>query len=140
MRTLRIALAGVALGLVAQLPDAAGAQTVHAVIRAADSARPVTAAVGVRGRLFAALGVAPGPDGRRIGEVRLSGPGGTATTPAALDVGEAPGTVTFTAPEGGSELELIVPGTSLRARGRAVRLVRDRAGGPLRAEVVPVAR
>jgi len=108
----------------------------QAVIRSADGAPPVTMAVGRDGQLFAALGVAPGPDGRRVGRVDLSGAVGSATTPAALEVSDASGEVMFRAPEDGQELELTVPGTAQRARGHAVRLVRDRAGGPLRAEVV----
>lgn len=115
---------------------AAVASPTQAVIRSAEGAPSVTMAVGRDGQLFAALGVAPGPDGRRVGRVDLSGSGGTATTPAALEVSEASGEVMFSAPASGQELELIVPGTAQRARGHSVRLVRDRAGGPLRAEVV----
>jgi hypothetical protein len=139
MRSFPVALACVAAALGTHRPAAAGAQTVRALVRGADAAAPVVMAVELRGRLFASLGVAPGPDGRRVGGVRLTGPGGTATTPAALEVGERPGAVTFRAPAGGPELELTVPGTALRARGRAVRLVRARAGGPLRAEPAPAA-
>ena len=138
MRSLGIA--GVGVALIAHLPGAAGAQTVHALVRTAEGTQPVVTAVAVSGRLFTALGVAPGPDGQRVGEVRLSGPGGTATTPASLAVGEQAGAVTFSAPRDGPELELTVPGTTLRARGRVVRLVRDRAGRPLRAEAVTGAR
>lgn len=36
----------------------------------------------------------------------------------------------------GPALELVVPGTTQRARGHAVRLMRDRVGELLRAEVV----
>jgi hypothetical protein len=108
----------------------------RAVIRSADGASAVTMAVGREGQLFATLGVAPGPDGRRIGHVDLSGSIGSATTPADLEVSDASGEVMFIAPASGQELELTVPGTAQRARGHSVRLVRDRAGGPLRAEVV----
>ena len=108
----------------------------QAVIRSADGAPSVTMAVGRDGQLFAALGVAPAPDGRRVGRVDLSGSIGSATTPAALEVSDASGEVMFSVPAGGQELELTVPGTAQRARGHSVRLVRDRAGGPLRAEVV----
>jgi hypothetical protein len=45
--------------------------------------------------------------------------------------------MTFTAPAAGPELEITVAGTSLRAQGRVVRLVRDHAGGPLRVEALP---
>ena len=109
----------------------------HVVVRSAGGAPSVTMEVGRDGQLFAALGVAPGADGRRVGRVLLTGAGGTATTPAALEVSGEPGAVTFSAPAGGRELELTVPGTSLRARGHAVRLVREHTGGPLRAEIVP---
>jgi len=115
---------------------AAVAGPAQAVIRSADGAPSVTMAVGRDGQLFAALGVAPGPDGRRVGRVDLSGAVGSATTPAALEVSDASGEVMFSAPRDGQELELTVPGTAQRARGHAVRLVRDRVGGPLRAEVV----
>jgi hypothetical protein len=97
---------------------------------------PVTMGVQREGPLFASLGVAPGADGRRVGHVRLTDDGGTATTPAALRVSSEPGAVVFSAPAGNRELELTVPGTTTQVRGHTVRLVRDRAGGPLRAEVV----
>jgi hypothetical protein len=115
---------------------AAVAGPAQALIRSADGAPSVTMAVGRDGQLFAALGVAPGPDGRRVGRVNLSGSIGSATTPATLEVSDASGEVMFSAPAGGQELELTVPGTAQRARGHSVRLVRDRVGGPLRAEVV----
>jgi hypothetical protein len=115
---------------------AAVARPAQAVIRSADGTSSITMAVGRDGQLFAALGVAPGPDGRRVGRVNLSGAVGSATTPAALEVSDASGEVMFSAPQDGQELELTVPGTAQRARGHAVRLVRDRVGGPLRAEVV----
>ena len=114
---------------------AVGGRT-QAFIRSADGAPSVTMAVGRDGQLFAALGVAPGPDGRRVGRVDLAGSLGSVTTPAALEVSDASGEVMFSAPAEGRELELTVPGTPERARGHAVRLVRDHAGGPLRAEVV----
>ena len=99
-------------------------------------APPVTMAVGRDGQLFAALGVAPGPDGRRVGRVELAGAIGSATTPAALEVSDESGEVMFSAPAGGQEVELVVPSTTQRARGHSVRPARDRAGGPLRAEAV----
>lgn len=115
---------------------AAIAGPAQVVIRSADGAPSVTMAVGRDGLLFTALGVAPGPDGRRVGRVELSGAVGSATTPASLEVSDASGEVMFTVPEGGPALELVVPGTTQRARGHAVRLVRDHTGEPLRAEVV----
>jgi len=108
----------------------------QAVIRSADGASPVTMAVGRDGDLFASIGVALGPDGRRVGRIEMAGSVGSATTPTALKVGSGAGEVMFRAPEDGQELEISVPGTAQRARGHAVRVVRDRAGGPLRAEVV----
>ncbi|HET9013221.1 MAG TPA: hypothetical protein VFN38_15450 [Gemmatimonadaceae bacterium] len=112
------------------------AAATRAVIRSADGAPPVTMAVGREGQLFSALGVAQGPNGRRVGRIEMSGAVGSATTPAALDVSDAAGEVMFTVPVDGAEVELIVPGTAQLARGHAVRLVRDRVGAPLRAEVV----
>lgn len=108
----------------------------QAVIRSADGAPAVTMAVGRDGQLFAALGVAPGPDGQMVGRVSLPGAVGSATTPASLEVSDASGEVMFRAPADGPVLELAVPSTRQRARGHAVRLVRESAGGPLRAEVV----
>jgi len=108
----------------------------QAVIRSADGASPITMAVGRDGDLFASIGVAPGPDGRRVGRIEMSGSVGSATTPTALEVGNGAGEVMFRAPEDGQELEISVTGTAQQARGHAVRVVRDRAGGPLRAEVV----
>lgn len=121
-----------------ELPKAVAAVAgpTQAVIRSADGAPSVTMAVGRDGQLFAALGVAPEPDGRRVGRVNMSGSIGAATTPAALEVSDALGEVMFSAPAGGPGLELTVPGTAQRARGHSVRLVRDRAGGLLRAEAV----
>jgi len=109
----------------------------HAIVRSSAGARAVTTQVRVSGQLFAALDVARGPDGRRLGTIRLSGPGGTATTPADLAVSDAAGAVTFSAPKAGPDLDVRVQGTALHARGRSVRVVRDRAGGPLRVEAVP---
>lgn len=108
----------------------------QAVIRSADGASPVTMAVGRDGDLFAAIGVARGADGRRVGRIEMSGAVGSATTPTDLEVGNGAGEVMFRAPADGQELEISVTGTAQRARGHAVRVVRDRAGGPLRAEVV----
>ena len=108
----------------------------QAVIRSADGASRVTMAVGRDGDLFAAIGVAPGSNGRRVGRVEMSGAVGSATTPTALEVGNGAGEVMFRAPEDGQRLEISVTGTTQRARGHAVRVVRDRAGEPLRAEVV----
>ena len=108
----------------------------QAVIRSADGASPVTMAVGRDGDLFASIGVALGPDGRRVGRIKMAGSVGSATTPTALKVGSGAGEVMFRAPEDGQELEISVTGTAQRARGHAVRVLRDRAGGPLRAEVV----
>lgn len=111
--------------------------TMQVVVRSAQQGTAITMGVQRDGRLFAALGVAPGDDGRRVGQVDLGGTEGTATTPAALQMSEQPGEVTFRAPAGGPALEINVPGTSTQVRGHAVRLVRDRPGGPLRAEVAP---
>jgi hypothetical protein len=94
--------------------------------------------VQLTGSLLASLGPARLPGGPRVGEVALYGDGhGTATTPAALEASDRVGGITFTAPASGPELEITVPGTSLRAQGRVVRLVRDQAGAPLRAEALP---
>lgn len=108
----------------------------QAIIRTAEGAASTTMQVGQDGQLFGALGVAPDVDGRRVGRVHLAGSGGWATTPAALEVSSDAGEVTFRAPRVGSALEVTVPGTSLRARGHAIRLVRELSGGPLRVEVV----
>ena len=112
-----------------------GAAAAPVVVRTADGGAIVTMSVERDGPLFAALGVEPGADGRRVGHIRVMGSGGTATTPAALNVSGGPGVVEFRAPAGGGELELIVRGTATQVRGHTVRLVRDRIGGPLRAEV-----
>jgi len=45
----------------------------QAVIRSADGASPVTMAVGQDGDLFASIGVALGPDGRRVGRIEMAG-------------------------------------------------------------------
>lgn len=112
------------------------------VVRSAGGGAAVTMGVQREGWLFASLGVAPNADGRRIGHIQLTDFGaGTATTPAALEVSSEPGVVVFSVPTSSRELELIVPGAAVETRGHIIRLVRDHAGGPLRAEVVsPAAR
>jgi hypothetical protein len=110
--------------LAAQSSASSSPAPTHALVRSADATRPVTMQVEVSGGLLTGLGVAPGADGRRVGSIRLSGPGGTATTPAALEVGAEPGVVSFRAPAAGPDIELTLP-TGAIARGRVVRLVRD---------------
>jgi hypothetical protein len=134
----RIALA-VCLSMALAASADASAQSVRtrALVRSADSTQQVAMQVQLTGSLFASLGPARLPGGAPAGEVALYGDGhGTATTPAALVASDRAGVMTFTAPAAGPELEITVPGTSLRARGRVVRLVRDQAGGPLRVEAL----
>jgi hypothetical protein len=135
----RIALA-VCLPMALAAHSDASAQSVRtrALVRSADSTQQVAMRVQLTGSLLASLGPARLPGGPRVGEVALYGDGhGTATTPAALEASDRVGGITFTAPASGPELEITVPGTSLRAQGRVVRLVRDQAGAPLRAEALP---
>lgn len=131
-----LVLAVLALAVVpAALPSASTERTSTVTVRSADEARVASMRVEVSGAFFAGLGPAADTSGRVIGRVRLGHDGGTATTPAALSVGDALGSVTFSAPTAGPELEVVAPNTP-RVRGHVVRVFRDRDGQAVRVERV----
>lgn len=119
------ALAALPITSFAQPSTSEPASVAQVMVRSVDAAQPVTMRVEMRGALFAGLGPAPGADGKRVGRVQLTGAGGTATTPAALDLSAQAGIVTFQAPPQGPDIQLTLVGTGATARGRVVRVVRD---------------
>jgi hypothetical protein len=107
----------------------------YATVRSTDDKHQVTMRVEISGKLFAKLSVPTRADG----SLKLAGNGGTATTPTDVDASALPGTMTFSAPSPGPEIEVAVVGTHLRAKGHVVRLVRDSVSRKLRVEASPKA-
>jgi hypothetical protein len=129
MRILVSALCLVPALLTAQPPAAPVDVPARPLGRRAEGAGAVTVRVMMRGRLARGL-AATGASGT----VALKDGTGTVTAPATLELGLEPGAVAFRVGPTDPAIEILVPGTALRARGMLVQVVRDSAGGLLRVE------
>jgi hypothetical protein len=129
---MRVLLSAVIVSITAAVPIAAQAPTrpsnpVKLRILSADTTRPVTAHVRLSGAALYSLGATRVP-----GQVNLSGDTGSVTTPAVVEVSNAPGHIIFETSSSDPEVVLAAASRSaesrLYARGHSVEVVRDSSG------------
>lgn len=119
-----------AVGFAAEAGAQEQSPSMLARVRSVDSTQRDGIRIFIRGQLFASMGFAKGDTGTLF----LSDSTGTATGPLRAELSDLPGSIVFSVPFGGAELELNVwpvsggAGPRYHARGRTVEVFRSAAG------------